>query len=88
MDVKKFLKKSLACLCCLCVDCNFSACGNLPWTKNSEVEVLIPNSVGYVCSPWRLHYKKMSGIHMEMMVITLLFIFQLEAICCECKRRK
>ncbi len=48
MDVNKLLKKSLACFCCLCVDCNFSACENLPWTKNMKVEVLIPNNMGYV----------------------------------------
>jgi hypothetical protein len=50
MDVNKLLKKQLACFCYFYVDYNFSTCENLPWTKNWEVEVLIPNNVGYVCS--------------------------------------
>jgi hypothetical protein len=28
--------------------CGFSTCENLPWAKEWEVEVLIPNNVGYI----------------------------------------
>jgi hypothetical protein len=61
MDVNKLLKKNLACFCCFCcfcVDYNFSTCENLPWTKNWEVEVLIPNNMGYVCNALEATFQK------------------------------
>jgi hypothetical protein len=48
MHVNKLLKNNLVCFCCLCVDLEFLACENLPWTKEWEVEVLIPNNARYV----------------------------------------
>jgi hypothetical protein len=32
MHVNKLLTKSLACFCSYCLDCNWNACENLPWT--------------------------------------------------------
>lgn len=48
MDVNKIMKKSLSCFCCFCVNGNFATCENLPWTKEWEVEVLIPCSTTLV----------------------------------------
>jgi len=48
MDVNKLLKKISICFCYFCVGYEFSSCENFPWTKEWEVEVLIPNNVGYV----------------------------------------
>ncbi len=50
MDANKLLKKSLSYFCCLCVDTNFLACQNVPWTQSWEVEVLIHDNASYVCS--------------------------------------
>ncbi len=36
---KQAFEKKLA-YCCFCVDCNFSACEILPWTKNWELKYL------------------------------------------------
>jgi hypothetical protein len=47
-DFDKLMKKNLACFCCFCVDFNFIACENVPWTKEWEIEVLIPNSTSFV----------------------------------------
>jgi hypothetical protein len=48
MDVNKLMKKSLSCFCCFCVDGNFLACDNIPWTKDWEVEMLIPSNIAFV----------------------------------------
>lgn len=43
---------------CFCVDYNFSTCENLPWIKNWEVDVLILNSMGYVCSAMEVTFQE------------------------------
>jgi hypothetical protein len=48
MDVNKLMEKSLSCFCCFCVDANFLACDNILWTKNWEVEMLIPSNIAFV----------------------------------------
>jgi hypothetical protein len=48
MDVNKLMKKSLSYFCCLCVDGNFLVCENVPWTKEWEVEVLVPSNTTFV----------------------------------------
>jgi hypothetical protein len=48
MDVNKLMKKSLSCFYCFCVDGNFLACDNIPWTKDWEVEMLIPSNTTFV----------------------------------------
>jgi hypothetical protein len=48
MDVNKLLRKTLAHFCCFCVDLNFFACENLAWIEHWQVEMLIPNSMGYI----------------------------------------
>jgi hypothetical protein len=50
MDVNKLLKKIFISLLLFCVDVNFSACENVPWTQSWEVEVLIHDNALYVCS--------------------------------------
>jgi hypothetical protein len=47
-DVDKLMKKNLTYFCCFCVDFNFTACENVPWTKKWKIEVLIPNSTSFV----------------------------------------
>jgi hypothetical protein len=47
-DVNKLLKKNLACFCCFCMDGNYQACENIPWTEEWDVEVLNASSTAYV----------------------------------------
>ncbi len=56
MDVNKLFKKNLACFCYFCVDFNFSACKNLPWTQCWEVEVLILTNVVYAHSAMEIAF--------------------------------
>lgn len=58
MDVNKFLKKNLTCFCYFCVDSNFSACKNLPWTQCWEVDVLIPPNVTYAHSTMEIAFRE------------------------------
>jgi hypothetical protein len=47
-DIDKLLKRNLACFCCFYLDSNYKKHVNLVWTKDWDVEVLIPNSARYV----------------------------------------
>jgi hypothetical protein len=48
MDVNKLMKKSLSCFSCFCVDDNFLACDNILWTKDWEVDMLIPSNISFI----------------------------------------
>ncbi len=49
-DINKLFKRDLACFFCLFPDSNYKKCVNLAWTKDWDVEVLIPNNATYVWS--------------------------------------
>jgi hypothetical protein len=42
------MKKNLSCFCYFCLDGNFLACENVPWTKEWEVEILVPSNTTFV----------------------------------------
>jgi hypothetical protein len=48
MDVNMLMKKSLSCFSYFCMDGNFLACDNIPWSKDWEVEMLIPSNTAFV----------------------------------------
>ncbi len=52
-----FWKEVLACFCCFYFDSNFQACENLPWTNEWGIEVLIHDSVAYVCSAMEVAFQ-------------------------------
>ncbi len=82
-----YWKKTLTCFCCFCVDSNFLDYENLPSTNQWELEVLIPNNVGYVRVPLKMPLRKRTGMNLDLMVITFLH-FLGGQLCCELKRRK
>jgi hypothetical protein len=47
-NVDKLMKFFKTYFCCFYVDSNFIACENVPWTKEWEIKVLIPNNTSFV----------------------------------------
>ncbi len=45
---EQIVQKNLACYCCFYLDSNYTKCVNLAWPGTWDVEVLIPNTYGYV----------------------------------------
>jgi hypothetical protein len=48
MEVNKLLKRNLACFCFACIDEKWGECINMAWCGDWKMEMLRPESVGYV----------------------------------------